>query len=48
VRGVTELDDPRESPKNPELVLTTTDWTPGNSNRKIFVHLSSQQFVLLD
>jgi len=42
IKGFTGIDDPYESPVNPEITLTTTDCTPEENARKIVRYLEDR------
>jgi len=42
IKGFTGIDDPYESPVNPEITLTTTDCSPEENARKIITYLEER------
>lgn len=48
LKGFTGIDDPYETPDNPEIVLDTILCTPEENARRIIKHLVQKQFILAD
>ncbi len=45
IKGFTGVDDPYESPLNPEIILDTVNFTPEENARKIMAYLEKQGFT---
>jgi sulfate adenylyltransferase len=45
LKGFTGVDDPYETPKNPELRIDTTRITPEEAAREVLLLLSQKKFV---
>jgi sulfate adenylyltransferase len=45
IKGFTGIDDPYEAPKNPELVVDTTDITPDEAAEDILLYLKQEQYI---
>jgi sulfate adenylyltransferase len=48
VTGFTGLDDPYESPVDPDIILSTTDCSPEENGRRIVDYLIGKEFLLQD
>ena len=46
ITGFTGVDDPYEAPLNPEIRLTTVEFTPEENARKIIAYLEERGFIL--
>ena len=45
IKGFTGIDDPYEIPENPEVVVDTTDMTPGESAQEVLLELQKQGYI---
>jgi sulfate adenylyltransferase len=45
IKGFTGIDDPYESPLDPEIVLKTVETTPEENARQIVAYLEERGFV---
>lgn len=46
IKGFTGIDDPYEIPKNPELIIDTTDITPDEAAEDILIYLKKEGYIL--
>jgi sulfate adenylyltransferase len=45
IKHFTGIDDPYESPKNPEVLVDTTKTTADQTNRQILLHLEKEGYI---
>ena len=48
IKGFTGVDDPYESPRDPEITLDTVQFTPDQNARQIIAYLEGQGFLRPD
>ena len=45
IKGFTGVDDPYESPENPEVRIDTTDLTPDEAAQEVLLYLERARYI---